>query len=184
MELWTLSPNLHLSFQDTFFCLLLCFVCPCLALFVSMFFACSPYILCFFLCLSTGLFPCLLHVHTCRFVACTHMEQGHDLLGMSKKGKDASKKTQAQKGQCLVDWRLSLPKWLPFHLLFYHKTQSLGIDYFLTPNTLINTLPNRNQACKVSGLGTNHLLILGRLKVNDEPLDHFIFHHGRKHLQG
>ena len=43
-------------------------------------------------------------------------------------------------------------------------------------------LPNRNQACKVSDLGTNHLLIIGRLKVVDEPLDQFIFHHGWKHL--
>ena len=69
-----------------------------------------------------------------------------------------------------------------FHLVFYHRTQSLKINYFLASNTIINMLPNRNQACKVSDLGTNHLLIIGRLKVVDEPLDQFIFHHGWKHL--
>ena len=37
-----------------------------------------------------------------------------------------------------------------FHLLFYHRIQSLRVDYFLAPNTLINTLPNRNQACEVT----------------------------------
>ena len=41
------------------FICLACFVCPHLALFISMFFACSPYLLC----LSASLFPCLLHVH-------------------------------------------------------------------------------------------------------------------------
>ena len=40
-----------------------CFVYPHLALFVSMVFACSPYLLCFFLCLFAGLLPYLLHVH-------------------------------------------------------------------------------------------------------------------------
>ena len=42
------------------------------------------------------------------FVACTCLEQGrlergHDSLSASKKGKDASKKTQAQTGSCSVD---------------------------------------------------------------------------------
>ena len=42
------------------------------------------------------------------FVACTHLEQGHlgrehNLLGVSNKGKDVSKKMQAQKGKCSVD---------------------------------------------------------------------------------
>ena len=45
-------------------------------------------------------------------------------------------------------------------------------------------LLNRNQAYKVSDLGTDHLLVIGRLKVIDEPLDQFIFHHRRKHLHG
>ena len=58
------------------------------------------------------------------------------------------------------------------------------IDYFLAPNTLINALPNRNQAYEVSDLGIDHLLIVKRLKVINEPLDHFVFHHGRKHLCG
>ena len=37
-----------------------------------------------------------------------HLEQGCDLLGTSKKGKDASKKMQAHKGQCLVEHVLAL----------------------------------------------------------------------------
>ena len=59
MELWTLDPNLHLSAQDTLFCLITClfapficlarFVFPRLALFVSVFLACSPFFPCFFL---------------------------------------------------------------------------------------------------------------------------------------
>ena len=36
----------------------------------------------------------------------------------------------------------------------------------------------------MSDLGTNHLLIVKRLKVIDDALDHFVFHHGRKHLCG
>jgi len=45
------------------FFFLTCFVCPRLAPFVSMFSACIPYLLCFFLCLSTSLFLLSLHVH-------------------------------------------------------------------------------------------------------------------------
>ena len=42
------------------------------------------------------------------FNTCTRMgegilEWGYDLLGVSKKGKDASKRIQAHKGQCLGD---------------------------------------------------------------------------------
>ena len=48
-----------------------------------------------FLCLSAGLFPCLLHVHAWE-LGC--LERGHDLLGASKMGKDASKKMQAHQG--------------------------------------------------------------------------------------
>ena len=66
-----------------------------------------------------------------------------------------------------------------FHLLFY---QSLRIDYFLAPNTLNNVLPNRNQAYEVSDLGTNHLLVVRRLEVINEPFDHLVFHHRGKHL--
>ena len=63
MELWTLNPNLHLSSQDTFFCLITC----CLPLFNSLslldilsFSMLSFYL---FLCLSAGLFLLSLHVH-------------------------------------------------------------------------------------------------------------------------
>ena len=69
-----------------------------------------------------------------------------------------------------------------FHLLFYYRIQSLKIDYFLAPNALINTLSNKNQACEVNDLGIDQLLIVRRLKVINEPLDNFDFHHGRKHL--
>ena len=31
-----------------------------------------------------------------------------------------------------------------FYLLFYHRIQSLRVEYFLAPNTLINILPNMN----------------------------------------
>ena len=70
------------------------------------------------------------------------------------------------------------------HLLFYHRVQSFRVNYILAPNTLINVLPNRNQACEVSDLGTDHLLIVRRLKVINESLDHLVFHHRRKHLGG
>ena len=36
----------------------------------------------------------------------------------------------------------------------------------------------------MSDWGTDHLLIVKRLKVIDDALDHFVFHHGRKHLCG
>ena len=55
-----------LLFDNMFVCpfiCLACFVCSHLAFFVSMFLACSPCLLCFFLCLSASLFPYLLHVH-------------------------------------------------------------------------------------------------------------------------
>ena len=71
------------------------FVCPRLAFFVSMFFACSPYLFFFFLCLSTNVF---LFVFACICMEHEHLEQGCDLLGPSKKGKDASKKMQAHQG--------------------------------------------------------------------------------------
>ena len=71
-----------------------------------------------------------------------------------------------------------------FHLLFYHRIQSLRIDCFLAPNTLINMLPNRNQACEVSDFGIDHLLIVRRLEVINEPFNHFILHYRRKHLDG
>ena len=52
------------------------------------------------------------------------------------------------------------------HLLFYHRIQSHKIDNFLTSNTLINPFPNRNQACKVNDLGTNHLLVVRGLRLS------------------
>ena len=71
---------------------------------------------------------------------------------------------------------------LSLDLLFNHGTQRLGIHDLLAPNTLINALPNRDEASEISDLGNNHFLIVRRLEVVDEPLDHFIFHHGGLHL--
>ena len=45
-------------------------------------------------------------------------------------------------------------------------------------------IDKHKEACKVSDLGTDHLLIVKRLKVIDDPLVHFVFHHGMKHLCG
>ena len=119
MELWTLDPNLHLSSQDTTFCLITCllahcvlslFVCPRLALLLVCSlhaFYLSFYLLCSFLGLSTSLFPCLLHVHAW---SKGRLEQGHDLLGTSKKGKDASPKSamfsrlEAQSPQAFISF--------------------------------------------------------------------------------
>ena len=93
----------HLLFDNMFVCLFAhftCFVCPLLALFVSVFFACSPYLLCSFLCLSAGLF---FFVFACTCTEHGHLEQGYDLLGASKNGKDESKKMEAHKRQHLLD---------------------------------------------------------------------------------
>ena len=46
----------------SFICLA-CFVCPRLALFISVFLACFPFFPCFFLCLSASLLLLSLHVH-------------------------------------------------------------------------------------------------------------------------
>ena len=45
------------------FICLACFVWPCLAFFVSMFFARSPHLICFFLCLFASILLLSLHVH-------------------------------------------------------------------------------------------------------------------------
>ena len=54
-------------------------------------------------------------------------------------------------------------------LLFNHGTQRLEIHDLLALNTLVNTFPNR---------GADHLLIVRRLEVVNEPFDHLILHHG------
>ena len=102
MKSWTFDTNLHLSLVDTPF---VCF--PCLfALFaswlaflplshavlaISILFVCFV-TFCFYLCFFLPLLVCYFFVFA---FACTHMEWGrmelgHDLLGTSKKGKDAS----------------------------------------------------------------------------------------------
>ena len=56
-------PLLFDSMLFALFTCLACFVCLRQALLVSVFFACSPYFPCFFLCLSVDLFLLSLHVH-------------------------------------------------------------------------------------------------------------------------
>ena len=68
------------------------------------------------------------------------------------------------------------------NLLFNHGTQRLNIHILLAPNTLVNVLPNRDEANKISDLGVDHLLIVRRLDVINESLDHLILHHGGLHL--
>ena len=70
------------------------------------------------------------------------------------------------------------------NLLFYHGTQRLAIHDLLASNTLVNALPNRDEAREMSDLGADHLLIARRLEVVNEPLDHLIFHHVVLHLCG
>ena len=67
-------------------------------------------------------------------------------------------------------------------LLFNHGTQRLGIHDLLAPNTLVNALPNRDEASEMSYLGADHLLIVRRLEIINEPLDHLILHHGGLYL--
>ena len=55
---------------------------------------------------------------------------------------------------------------------------SLAAYHFLTPNTLVNTFRNRDEASKMSDLGADHFLIVRRFEVVDETFDHLIFHHG------
>ena len=68
------------------------------------------------------------------------------------------------------------------NLLFDHGTQRLCIHDLLAPNTLVNALPNRDEASKMSDLGADHLFIVRRLEVVNESFDHLIFHHGGLHL--
>ena len=99
MKLWTFNSNLHLSLADTTFCLLSCLFAFLLICLHSCFSACHVY----HAYLLYASFICSLHhflsLLVCWFLvfafACTHMEPGHmelghDLLGVSKKGKDTS----------------------------------------------------------------------------------------------
>ena len=67
-------------------------------------------------------------------------------------------------------------------LLFNHGTQRLGIHDLVAHNTLVNVLPSRDEAGEMSDLGADHLLIVRRLEIINEPLDHLTLHHGRLHL--
>ena len=98
MKLWTSDPNLHLSLADTAFCLLSCLFAFLLVCLLPCFVAChayhaSPlYAFSYTLHLFLPLLVCWFLVFA---FACTHMKRGHmglghDLLGASKKGEDAS----------------------------------------------------------------------------------------------
>ena len=69
-------------------------------------------------------------------------------------------------------------------LLFHQIIEDSRVNDLLGLNTLIDMLPNRNQASKMTDLSTDHLLIVRRLKVINEPLNHLIFHHSGLHLCG
>ena len=82
------------------FCLITCLFAPVwLSFFGS--FSFNMLSLCLFLCFSAGLFLLLLHVHTWSMDT---WSKGVTSLAQAKYGKDASKKTQAHKGQCSIDW--------------------------------------------------------------------------------
>ena len=69
-------------------------------------------------------------------------------------------------------------------LLFHQRIEDSRVNDLLGLNTLIDMLPNRNQTSKTNDLGTDHLLIVRRLKVINEPLNHLIFYHRGLHLCG
>ena len=77
---------------------------------------------------------------------------------------------------------LSLADGHSLDLLFNHGTQRLAIHDLLASNTLVNALPNRDEASEISDLGADHLLIVRRLEVVNEPLNHLILHHVMLHL--
>ena len=56
------------------------------------------------------------------------------------------------------------------NLLFDHGTQILEIHDLFTPNTFVDTLLDRDEASKISDLGADHLLIVRRLEVVNEPI--------------
>ena len=99
MKLWTSDPNLHLSLVDTTFLLLSCLFAFLLVCLLSCFFACHAYhaylLYAFSYALCIFSFHCFMLVFFVFAFACTHMKQwglewGHNLLGASKKGANAS----------------------------------------------------------------------------------------------
>ena len=79
---------------------------------------------------------------------------------------------------------LSLAASHSLDLLFNHGTERLDIHDRFALNTLVNALPNKDEASKMSDLGADHLFIVRRLEVVDEPLNHLILHHEGLHLCG
>ena len=102
------NPNPHLSFQDTLFCLItrslaplcafLCLFAPLCTFFVSSFSFCLTAIFVFFCCYMYT-FGVRVQLPRCKL-----------------KRANASKKTQAQRGQCLVDRRFNLLEWFSLSL--------------------------------------------------------------------
>ena len=78
-------------------------------------------LLCYLFCLSANFYFFLFHVHT--------WSKGVTSKMQDKKGKNARKKTQAQKGQCSVDRRFSPLEWFSYSLL----------DFSLEPCIYIRT---------------------------------------------
>ena len=62
MELWTPDPNLHLSFEDTIFCLIKCLFAPVWHLLLTCLLACFPFT-CFFACLLACFFCYCMYTH-------------------------------------------------------------------------------------------------------------------------
>ena len=122
----TMDPNLnlHLSFQDTPFCLITCFVCPCSTLFDCSFLCMLSSQL--FLCLYTSLFPLSLHVHAWSMDT---WSKGVTSYVQAKKCKNASKNMQAHKGQCSVDQEVQPPRVvISLSLLAFPQSLVLGFS--------------------------------------------------------
>ena len=98
------DPNLHLSSQDTPFCLIICLFAPVRLSLIVHSFACF---------LSSFFFACLLFCFLCHYMYTLEARTlgvRALILRHEKKGKDASKRTQAQKGQCSIDQEVQPPR--------------------------------------------------------------------------
>ena len=97
MELWTFDPNLHLSSKDTLFCLITCLFAPVWHVLIACLLARYPS-MCFIACLLACFFFLYMYMHGAWTLGARVRPPRH-----KQKGKDASKKMQAHKGQYLVD---------------------------------------------------------------------------------
>ena len=97
------NPNPHLSFLDTLFCLITCMLAPLCAFLRLFALSCTFFVSSFSFCLSASFvfFCCCMYTFEARV----------QLPRCKLKRANASKKMQAQRGQCLVVRRVNLPKW-------------------------------------------------------------------------